>query len=379
MADLRESFIATMRAQPDDLVTPLVFADWLEEHGDAERASFIRKQCRGEEADVGARKTALCRRMGVPDGYDFAVEMGFSRGFLDSLSIPVQWLIDGAEALADEPLLRQLTVGRVNGWGARLAELPLLANVRDLEIEAWISPADARAISESPHLRNLRTLEVWLGGDVERTDLPVLIPFCVGAWRNYKELTELRIVDVPGCDADRIATANVMTRRPIAKAVLPLPRLYPIAAHFSSDLLAGHLPDGTQVLAEAPMPEHSMARLFCFSPAGEQLEVREEVLPLADELPFEECLRDELGFTPGLIRVLDIDDPDGAYSIDPDDGFTEYYGVADDPNVRPEDEPEMDLAMGRASFCSYWLKHGAYVFRAGNSWYVGPDGEVEST
>src|SRR5262249_30099916 len=162
-------------------------------------------------------------------GYDFAVEVGFSRGFLDSLKIPVQWLIDGAEALADEPLLRKVTVGRVNGWGERLAQLPLLEKITDLEIEAWISPADPRAVSESPHLRNLRTLEVGLGGAVGRTDLPVLIPFCVGAWRNYKNLTELRIVDVPGCDADRIATANVVTRRPIAKAVIPLPRLYPIA------------------------------------------------------------------------------------------------------------------------------------------------------
>jgi uncharacterized protein (TIGR02996 family) len=380
MTDLRDSFVAAMRARPDDLVTPLVYADWLEEHGDADRAAFVRKQCRGEDtlADVVARHKALCQRMGVPDGYDFAVEMSFSRGFVESLKLPVQWLIDGADALADEPLLRQLTVGRVNGWGARLAELPLLEKITDLEIEAWISPADARAISVSPHLRNLRTLEVWLGGDVERTDLPVLIPFCVGAWRNYRDLTELRIVDVPGCTAERIAEANTMTRRPIAKAVIPLPRLYPIASHFSTWLLAGHLPDGTQVLADVEA-DPTVCRLFCFTPEGAQTGIREVAMSPDTPGEFEEYLSDEFGFEPGLIRVLDIDDPEGPYSIEPDSGFTENFGVADDPNVRPEDEPDSDLAMGRASYCSYWLKYGAYVFSAGNSWYVGPHGEVEST
>lgn len=36
------AFIAAMRADPDDRITPLVCADWLEEHGKGDHAKFIR-------------------------------------------------------------------------------------------------------------------------------------------------------------------------------------------------------------------------------------------------------------------------------------------------------------------------------------------------
>jgi uncharacterized protein (TIGR02996 family) len=41
-----EAFLATLADDPDDEVTRLVFADWIEEQGDPERAEFIRIQCR---------------------------------------------------------------------------------------------------------------------------------------------------------------------------------------------------------------------------------------------------------------------------------------------------------------------------------------------
>lgn len=41
----RESLIRAICETPDDDVPRLVFADWLEEHGEAERAGFIRLQC----------------------------------------------------------------------------------------------------------------------------------------------------------------------------------------------------------------------------------------------------------------------------------------------------------------------------------------------
>ena len=52
---------------PEDTGLRLVYADWLEEHGDADRAEFIRVQCRLAEigddhpewAELKARETAL--------------------------------------------------------------------------------------------------------------------------------------------------------------------------------------------------------------------------------------------------------------------------------------------------------------------------------
>src|SRR5688572_30620965 len=40
-----ESFLRTIRGEPHDDAPRLVFADWLEEHGQPERAEYIRLQC----------------------------------------------------------------------------------------------------------------------------------------------------------------------------------------------------------------------------------------------------------------------------------------------------------------------------------------------
>jgi uncharacterized protein (TIGR02996 family) len=45
MADQRDSFLKTIIENPEDDTPRLVFADWLEEHGETERAAFIRLQC----------------------------------------------------------------------------------------------------------------------------------------------------------------------------------------------------------------------------------------------------------------------------------------------------------------------------------------------
>src|SRR3954454_19585646 len=41
----RAGFLAAICRSPDDDAPRLVYADWLEEHGDPERAEFIRVQC----------------------------------------------------------------------------------------------------------------------------------------------------------------------------------------------------------------------------------------------------------------------------------------------------------------------------------------------
>src|SRR5262245_47923625 len=44
-------FIVAMAADPDDDTPRLVFADWLDEHGQHDRAEFIRLQCRPDRDD----------------------------------------------------------------------------------------------------------------------------------------------------------------------------------------------------------------------------------------------------------------------------------------------------------------------------------------
>ena len=42
----RETFLRQIREEPADDTRRLVYADWLDEHGDADRAEFIRGQVR---------------------------------------------------------------------------------------------------------------------------------------------------------------------------------------------------------------------------------------------------------------------------------------------------------------------------------------------
>jgi uncharacterized protein (TIGR02996 family) len=59
------AFLAAIRAEPDDDTVRLVYADWLDEHGDAARAKFIRVQCERErlvaETESGAYRCAHVR------------------------------------------------------------------------------------------------------------------------------------------------------------------------------------------------------------------------------------------------------------------------------------------------------------------------------
>src|SRR5262245_7614105 len=98
MGDMRRAFLDAIRAEPDDDASRLIFADWLEENGEGERAEFIRLQialARGrpvgadaEEArkEVG-RLLTIHRREWLRgcEGIEWTVE--FRRGFAESMKI----------------------------------------------------------------------------------------------------------------------------------------------------------------------------------------------------------------------------------------------------------------------------------------------------
>src|SRR5262245_8775489 len=100
-----EAFIAEIAERPDDDGPRLVFADWLEDHGDPARAEFIRVQCelaRIEEDDD--RRIELKRREGQllkehSDRWTAGLEevadsWRFDRGLIEHLRVPRpgEWL-----------------------------------------------------------------------------------------------------------------------------------------------------------------------------------------------------------------------------------------------------------------------------------------------
>jgi len=52
MADTGADLLAGILANPEDMGRRLVYADWLEENGEEERASFVRGQCLGQRVQV---------------------------------------------------------------------------------------------------------------------------------------------------------------------------------------------------------------------------------------------------------------------------------------------------------------------------------------
>src|SRR5437764_8755275 len=92
------AFLASILDAPDDDSPRLIYADWLDEQGDADRAEFIRVQCTLYAAPAGdprrpawrSRQAALlaghqAEWLGPPRGLFYLWE--FRRGFLEEVTL----------------------------------------------------------------------------------------------------------------------------------------------------------------------------------------------------------------------------------------------------------------------------------------------------
>ncbi len=212
--DDRQAFLNTITAVPDDNVPRLVFADWLQEHGEDERAEFIRVQCAlatnnvkddEERAQFQERERELLEAHGqewadevLGAGHGLNVDQGmlaamnrgvavhgngiaFERGFVVvHLDEPIEQL---ATIHAKGPVMR-LKVDRVDSLDAmeRLAQSDLLAHSYGLDLRgatrlSRASEMEMRAYHEGDfhqalgqgridNLHSLRMDRVWNGVQV---------------------------------------------------------------------------------------------------------------------------------------------------------------------------------------------------------------------
>jgi uncharacterized protein (TIGR02996 family) len=196
-------FLEEILAHPDDDTPRLIFADWLDEHGDSARAEFIRVQV--ERATLpawDARQVPLrLRERALLDEHTEAwkgqlpnikgITWGeFRRGFMATATfdgfavigtsgtacwaaapveaVCVRWprQLESKKSLAAIRGLRELSITgqQLDYWGpGRLADAPLLSTIRTLSIrEGGLSRDGFRRLLASPHLGNLTTLRVPL-------------------------------------------------------------------------------------------------------------------------------------------------------------------------------------------------------------------------
>jgi len=174
------AFLADILAHPDDDAPRLIFADWLDEHGDPDRADFIRVQCRlagldeddPDRAALVVRSDELEKAHGprwlaeVPKvaGVTFA---GFERGFVGEARVALgRWTRDRPRRVAAlyaagpfrELTLDDATPDKVTDLltpaaALRLTKLEFFDISRPLEV--------TRRIAASPHVRNLTALEFF--------------------------------------------------------------------------------------------------------------------------------------------------------------------------------------------------------------------------
>jgi uncharacterized protein (TIGR02996 family) len=158
--------------EPDDDAPRLIYADWLEEHGDP-RGEFILVQCalarcpltdRRRPGLLARERTLLARykdEWAGPLG-DLVREGEFRRGFLDAVSLSADVFLAQAETLFAVAPVREVHL-REAGWLMKeLAACPYLERLRVLSLaENDLAPAELEVFAGSPHLGGLKALKLW--------------------------------------------------------------------------------------------------------------------------------------------------------------------------------------------------------------------------
>src|SRR5262245_28716208 len=143
----REALVAAVCETPDDDAPRLVFADWCEEHGEPERAEFIRLQLRLAEFDEDdPARQPLAGRAGelweehhetwqaeIPGWSGIGAEARFIRGFAESITATAPAFIKYAAAIVRHMPLREVRFKKLtSAQCAKVAAVPALAQVREL-------------------------------------------------------------------------------------------------------------------------------------------------------------------------------------------------------------------------------------------------------
>ena len=188
----RKAFLEAIAEQPDDDAPRLVFADWLDDHGDHQRAELIRVQCelprlRADDprrAELARREDELLTAHGQrwaaalpgdaehwsqrsPQG-----EWRWRRGFPREAECPAQEFVERAEEVLHNDVLQDWTITlnldydrpdvEDDGWVERLAASPRLRLVRKVDgPDSGFGPRRFAILMRSPHLTGLRDIDLF--------------------------------------------------------------------------------------------------------------------------------------------------------------------------------------------------------------------------
>jgi uncharacterized protein (TIGR02996 family) len=179
-----EGFLRTILDAPEDDAPRLVYADWLEEHGQPERAEFIRIEC--EQTTIRSDPVVAPNRWDSPRFWEleerrkqlydryaaqwfaplFRVirggEMSTRRGFPWHVALAARRFIELGEAIfRAAPTVEDVFLDRLGRNMPDLARCPALGSVRWLTFfETPFRTREAEQFAASPYLGNLGALEI---------------------------------------------------------------------------------------------------------------------------------------------------------------------------------------------------------------------------
>jgi uncharacterized protein (TIGR02996 family) len=331
--------------QPDDDAPRLVWADWLEEHGDPERAAFVRLQCEWAALDPGdPRQDELWEQwgrllernrvrwgagLGEPDQ-----NHGFWRGLPDWFDLTTGGLVEQVTEL------RRLVPAQcwnlaLTGYRDELRTWPGLAGVRCLDVTEGVADpfyphSSARGwvwLMQSPRLDRLRALEL----DLDVSSAGVLSALSGAAFPHLRELSlrvhfgdpnrpaaawldlsdapwfpGLRALDLWGCALGNIGVVRLAKTGPRALTRLNIG-------------MNGVTEAGLRSLADAPELRHLRSIELNANPVGEAVGevLRSRHLPALTGLSASDVIGDQpsghdlveaivAAATPGRLRQLDL-------------------------------------------------------------------------
>ena len=162
-------FVKAMREEPESDATLLIYADWLEEQGQASRANLIRvqvEQSRREGASLLVGNETRWRADELPKipGLHWS---HFDRGMVWSVTVEkLEIFVENAPAIFRvAPIIGVHDRGIYESKIASVADSPHFALVRWLRIDARrIYPHDLETLAQSPYLSHLKRLELRRAG-----------------------------------------------------------------------------------------------------------------------------------------------------------------------------------------------------------------------
>jgi uncharacterized protein (TIGR02996 family) len=217
--DEQAALLSAICAEPDEDTPRLVYADWLQEHGDEEQATFIREAVRLEwledyEDDLRGKIAARLTATVIRNGERWLGELGvtgsqptYDRGMVEDLGYDgIHQFMEDAPTLFARVPVRSVAIGDLvlgdRDWLAVLADMPDLLRLRELRLQNRWMPVPSNGFERFVTSRYLENLEVLAIQEAALNDEDML------AFDRIVSLTHLKELGLSG---NRLTAAGALT------------------------------------------------------------------------------------------------------------------------------------------------------------------------